>query len=160
MDKNYEELKKKLEEKTGDSTPLTNAIEGTEIPLQSLAAMGANMTLESFLEEMKRQGLEVWITPVRKKTVAQPTEKEISAVLLTDFLESTHENRERYLKLLNKARENMHDTGFIQAFLERGTSDGREPVDEEALDILNAASYRGDFGELRELSKKLKKHEE
>ncbi len=160
MDKNYEALKKKLEEKTGDSTPLTNAIEGTEIPLESLAAMGANMTLDSFLEEMKRHGLEVWIAPARKKPDDQPTEEEIGAVSLTDFLEATHENRERYLKLLHKARENLHDTGFIQAFLESGPSEGREPVNEEALDILNAASYQGDFGELRELSKKLKKHED
>lgn len=161
MDNNYESIKQKLEEKTGDST-FYSAILGMEkIPVESLAAMGSNVSLEEFLSEMKQHGLEVMIAPRRQpQDNPAPTEVDLDSVHLSSAVKDTPESRKRYLELREKAQQKLGETGYIQSFLETDTGDSQALIDETALKELNSASYQGDFGELRDLSKHLKKEEE
>ena len=50
MDNTYEAMKKKLEEKTGDSTFFSGMLGMEQIPTEALAALGSNVTLEEFLQ--------------------------------------------------------------------------------------------------------------
>lgn len=161
LEQKYEEIKEQLDEKFGDSS-FFSAITGTEeIPVETIGAMGPNVTLQEFLEEMKRHGLEVKISRKEEKSEeAEPTPQEVESVPIVPEMEDTPENREHYLKLRQKARDNLGDSGVIQAFLEKEPQEERAPVDEAALTNLNTASYQGEFSELRDLSKKLKKEDE
>lgn len=160
MDNNYEAMKKKLEEKTGDSSFFSGILGMEQIPVEALAALGSNVSLEEFLAEMKRHGLEVRLAPKRQPQVSPPTEEELAGLHLAPAVEDSPESRERYLKLREKAQQKLGDTGYIQSFLESGTGIRQAAIDETALTELNTASYQGEFGELRDLSKNLKKEEE
>ena len=72
-------------------------------------------------------------------------------------MEDTAKNREQYLKMRNMAQEKLRDTGYMQSLMEQEKRAPNLPVDESALEILNSASYQGEFGQLSELSKDLKK---
>ncbi len=77
-------------------------------------------------------------------------------VHLTEELEDTPENRERFLKMRDMAREKLGDSAVVEAYLEHDPVDKDGALDEEALEELNTASYQGNFAELEELSRKLK----
>lgn len=160
MDSSYEVMKKKLEEKTQDSMFFSSILGADQIPVEALAALGSNVTLEEFLAEMKKHNLDVSITSKRKEIEAEaPDEAALSSVHLTPAVEDTPESRERYLKLREKAQKKLGETGYIQSFLEAGSAEPQGPIDEAALTQLNTASYQGEFGELRDLSQQLKKEE-
>lgn len=160
MDNTYEVMKKKLEEKTGDSTFFSGMLGMEQIPTEALAALGSNVTLEEFLAEMKKHGLEVSIKSKSKERKTEPPDEAmISSVHLASAVEDTAESRERYLRVREKAQQKLGETGYIQALMESGTSTCQAVIDEVALRELNTASYQGDFGELRNLSQQLKKEE-
>lgn len=157
MDTSYEAMKKKLEEKTGDSGFFSGILGLEHIPTESLGAVGSNVSLEEFLSEMKRHGLEVTISPKKKKVpTPPPTEEELSKIPLSPEVENTLENRLHYAKIKEEAQRKLGgDTGFLQTILETEQT-AQVPVDEAALEDLNTASYLGEYNALRDLSKKLK----
>lgn len=158
MDEQYEKIKRTLDDKSLDSTFFSSVAGTKQIPVESLGFLGANTTLDEFLQEMKRHGLTVTITVTSNERPGYtPTEEEVRSVPLSPVLEDTPENREHYLKLREMAQEKLGETGYIQSLLEQGTPKANFPVDETALEKLNAASYQGEFGQLRDLSKQLKK---
>lgn len=160
MDKEYEKIKKTLNEKCIDSSFFSSVVGSDLIPMESLGFFGANTTLSEFLEELKRHGLTVSISASdNRRTDYTPTQKEIENVSLTPAIEDTSKNREQYLKMRNIAQEKLRDTGYMQALMEQEEHTSNLPVDESALEILNAASYQGEFGQLSELSKDLKKQD-
>lgn len=134
--KNYDEKLSELEEKTGD-TGFFEAVMGTEhVPEESLAAMGANTTLEEFFAEMKAHGLEVHLRPKTHKASA-PVER---ATL----------DKKAYAENLREASAKMGgDVGLIESVL--------EDTPDDPIEDINTASYEGEFSELGELAKKLKK---
>lgn len=160
MDKqneNYEAMKQKLEEKTGDSGLFSSVLGLDSIPKESLGALGSNSTLEEFLSEMKRQGMEVIVAPKhRRDEPASPINENPEEIPIAPAVEDTPENRKHYSELKEMAREKLGETGFIEAVLETETADANAPVDETALEKLNTASYQGEFGALGELAKELK----
>lgn len=160
MDKqneNYEAMKQKLEEKTGDSGLFSSVLGLDSIPKESLGALGSNTTMEEFLNEMKRQGMEVIVTPKRRQEEpASPTDEELEEIPIAAPVEDTLENRRHYSELKEMAREKLGETGFLEAVLETEAADVNAPVDETALEKLNTASYQGEFGALGELAKELK----
>ncbi|MDE6901767.1 MAG: hypothetical protein K2P22_03370 [Lachnospiraceae bacterium] len=161
MDNTYEAMKKKLEEKTGDSTFFSSILSSEQIPVEALAALGSNVTLEEFLAEMKKHDLEVFVTPKGKQQETEPhDEAALSGVHLALAVEDTPEGRERYLQMREKAQQRLGETGYIQSLLETESGIHQAVIDEQALKELNTASYQGDFGELRDLSKNLKKEGE
>ena len=132
-----------------------------EISVETVAAMWPNITMGEFLEEMKHHGMRVTISRKAKEPeCAEPTPEQVDKVHLAGQLEDTPENRERYLKMRELAREKLGDSGIVEAFLEHDPVNPHEALDEEALEELNSASYQGNFGELSELSKKLKENED
>lgn len=156
MDNNIEKMQEKLEKKTKDSGIFPTLLGLEHIPTESLGALGANVSLEEFLAEMKRHGLEVSVSPKKKKVSAlSPTEEELARIPLAPEVEDTPENRAHYAQIKEKAQEKLRDTGILQAFLETEQSPPA-PVDEAALEELNTASYLGKYNALRNLSKKLK----
>lgn len=158
MDEQYEKIKKTLDDKSLDSTFFSSVIGSDQIPLESLGFLGANTTLDEFLRELNRRGLTVTIAPSNPAPPNyEPTPEEVEQVPLSPVLENSAKTREHYLKLREMAQEKLGETGYIQSLLEQEASRPDLPVDEAALEKLNAASYQGDFGELRELSKELKK---
>lgn len=161
MDNTYEVMKKKLEEKTGDSTFFSGMLGMEQIPIEALAALGSNVTLEEFLAEMKKHGLEVSITSKNRKPEVGPhDEVTTSDIHLSPAVEDSTESREHYFQLREKAQQKLGETGYIQSLMETGTSIRQSAIDEIALQELNTASYQGEFGELRGLSKHLKKEED
>ncbi len=182
MDENkklYEEIKEELDENLDhpqDNMFLSAVLGQDEISVETIAAMWPNVSMGEFLEEMKRRGLHVTISRKQKEPAEKPSSQEetqkahpagnqkahpdeIQKVHLTGEMEDTLENRERYLKLREMAREKMGDSGMVESFLEKEPQSLADaPLPEEALEELNAASYQGNFGELGELSKKLKEN--
>jgi len=150
-----------------DSNQKTNSeyfsliFESADITAEEINKLSTTITLREFLREMSRRGLEVKVTA--KKTAepaaepAEPTEEEIEEVVLTHEVADTPEHRAGYLKMLKKAKEKLRDSGIIQAYLEEEHAVRHTPLDEAAMEKLNAASLQGDFGDLRDLSKDLKK---
>ncbi len=161
-DANNENLKKQLEEKVGDSKFYSALFDHSKIPIETLMSMSANMTMQEFMREMDSRGLEIHISAKRKRTHKRylPSKAEMMSFSLNALLDSTEEERSRYLKLREQAREKMGDTGFIEAFMEHEMEDPESPLDMDALTDLNTASYQGDFGQLKTLSQNLKHKEE
>lgn len=158
MDTSYEAMKEKLEEKTRDSGIFPTLLGLEHIPEESLGALGSNVSLEEFLSEMKRHGLEVSVSPRKKKVKAStppPTAEELAKIPLSPEVEDTPENRARYAQMKDKAQRKLRDTGFIETVLETEQA-SQVPVDGAALEDLNTASYLGEYSTLRDLSKKLK----
>ncbi len=137
--------------------------ESADITAEEINKFSTTITLREFLREMSRRGLEVKVTAKKKgknreaAEPAEPTEEEIEEVVLTHAVADTPEHRAGYLKMLKKAKEKLMDSGIIQAYMEEEPATQHAPLDEAALEKLNAASYQGDFGDLRDLSKDLKK---
>ena len=96
--------------------------------------------------------------PKPQKT--EPTRQELEDLKLNPAVEDTPENYERYWKNRKMAQDKMGQSVFVQSYLEQPEQQPGAPVNEQALDDLNAASYQGNYAELRELSKKLKKEED
>lgn len=159
FEQNIEEKKKELQEKTGDTGFFTSIFGAEAIPVESLAAMGDNVTLAEFLDEMKKHGLSVSVSPKEKKAEPrQLTEEELAAISFAPAVDDSAEGRKRYGQIREEARTKLDgEIGFIQSVLEDETPDEHIPVDEAALEALTAAGYQGDFKELRKLAKKLKK---
>ena len=158
FEQNIEEKKKELQEKTGDTGFFTSIFGAEAIPVESLAAMGDNVTLAEFLDEMKKHGLSVSVSPKKKAEPRQLTEEELAAIPLAPAVDDTAEGRKRYGQIRDEARAKLDgEIGFIQSVLEDETPDEHIPVDEAALEALTAAGYQGDFKELRKLAKNLKK---
>ncbi len=148
----------KNNQKRGELSSLI--FESADITAEEIDKFSTTITLREFLREMSRRGLEVKVTAKKKETpqeAAEPTEEEIEEVVLTHAVADTPEHRAGYLKMLKKAKEKLLDSGLIQAYLEEEPAAHSAPLDEAALEKLNAASYQGDFGDLRDLSKDLKK---
>ncbi len=136
--------------------------ESTDITAEEINKFSTTITLREFLREMSRRGLEVKVTAKKKEPTheaEEPTEEEIEEVVLTHEVADTPEHRVGYLRMLKKAKEKLLDSGLIQAYLEEEPAAHHAPLDEAALEKLNAASYQGDFGDLRSLSKDLKREE-
>ncbi len=136
--------------------------ESADITAEEIDKFSTTITLREFLREMSRRGLEVKVTAKKKAPhpaaePAEPTEEEIEEVVLTHEVADTPEHRAGYLRMLKKAKEKLLDSGIIQAYLEEEPAAHHAVLDEAALEKLNAASYQGDFGDLRDLSKDLKK---
>ncbi len=158
----YNEIKEELDENLGkpEDDMFLEAIMGKEeIPVEAVAAMWPNTTMSEFLQEMERHGMKVIISK-KKQEAPTPTPEEIENVHLVSEMEDTPENRERYLKMREMAREKLGESSIVEAFLENDPVDRDSALDEGALENLNTASYQGNFGELKELSQKLKEKTE
>lgn len=86
-------------------------------------------------------------------------DKDIDKISLVGEIPDTEENKERYLENRDMARAKMGESGVIESYLEDAETEASKKsssINEEALNTLNTASYEGDFGELPELSEKLK----
>ena len=131
-----------------------------EISIETVAAMWPNTTMSEFADEMKRHGLKISLSRKREEpNSSSPSPEEVENVHLVSEVEDTPENREHYLELREMAREKLGDSGIVESFLEAEPVK-HAPLDEAALEELNTASYQGNFGELEELSQKLKEKEE
>lgn len=158
----FEAVKHEMQQRLGDTTPLTDALEeNQEIPLETLASMGDTLSHEEFVAQLQKHGLQVEDDPeAPKPQKTEPTRQELEDLKLNPAVEDTPENYERYWKNRKMAQDKMGQSMFVQSYLEQPEQQPGAPVNEQALDDLNAASYQGNYAELRELSKKLKKEEE
>ena len=98
--------------------------------------------------------------PEGVRVITEETRQELEELKLNPAVEDTPENYERYWKNRKMAQDKMGQSVFVQSYLEQPEQQPGAPVNEQALDDLNAASYQGNYAELRELSKKLKKEED
>ena len=167
MDENkkiYQEIKEELDEnldKPEDDMFLSAIMGQDELSIETIAAMWPNTTMSEFADEMKRHGLNVSVSRKKEEPKdSSPSPEEVKRIRLTGEMEDTPENRERYLKMREMARKKLGDSGIVESFLETEPVDQNAPLDESALEELNAASYQGDFADLKELSKKLKETKE
>ena len=161
----YEEIKEELDENLDhpqDNMFLAAVMGQEEISIETIAAMWPNTTMGEFAEEMKRHGLTLSLSRKKREEPKDsfPSPEEVERIHLTGEMEDTPENRKRYLKVREMAREKLGDSGIVESFLETEPVDQDAPLDEAALEELNAASYQGDFADLRELSQKLKENKE
>ena len=148
----FEAVKHEMQQRLGDTTFLTDVLEEKpNIPLETLASMGDTLSHEEFVEDDPE-------APKPQKT--EPTRQELEELKLNPAVEDTPENYERYWKNRKMAQDKMGQSVFVQSYLEQPEQQPGAPVNEQALDDLNAASYQGNYAELRELSKKLKKEED
>ena len=160
----YEEIKEELDENLDhpqDDMFLSAVMGQDEISIETIAAMWPNTTMSEFADEMKRHGLKISLFRKKEEPKASsPSPEEVENLHLVDEVADTPETREHYLELRKMARERLGDSGIVESFLEAEPVDKNAPLDESALEELNAASYQGAFGELKELSQKLKENEE
>lgn len=161
MDKkgaNYEELKKQWEAAVGGNKFYSALFDHSKIPIDTLISMSTSMTMLEFMREMDKRGLELHISTKRKRNHKhyQPSKAEMVSFSLNALLDSSEEERSRYLKIREQAKEKMGDIGFIEAFMEQELPDHDAPLDMEAMEELNTASYQGDFGQLKKFSENLK----
>lgn len=160
----FEAVKEELQKRVGDTTYFSDVLEkkadGT-IPVENLAFMGDTLSHEEFVAQLEKNGLQVENDPeAPKPQKAEPTKEDLKQLKLNPAVEDTPENYERYWKNRKMAQDKMGQSVFVQSYLEEPEQNPEVPVNERALDNLNAASYQGNYAELRALSKKLKKEKD
>lgn len=155
----FEAAKKEMEKHLGDTSFLSEVLKPEEsIPLETLASMGDNLSHDEFVNQLEQHGLRVEDDPEAPKAEkTEPTRQDLEELRLNPAVEDTPESYERYWKNRKMAQDKMGQSVFVQSYLEQPEQDPAAPVNEQALDNLNAASYQGNYAELKELSKKLKK---
>ena len=146
--KNYNEKLSELEAKTHDTGFFEEFLGKEHIPVESLAAMGSNTTLEEFLKAMKASGLEVHLKPKAEKQAETERAIDPRKISLNPAIDNTSKNKKAYAKNLQEASEKMGgDTGLIESIIENKPDD---PVED-----INTAGYEGEFNKLKNLSKDL-----
>ena len=64
----FEAVKHEMQQRLGDTTPLTDALEeNQEIPLETLASMGDTLSHEEFVAQLQKHGLQVEDDPEAPK---------------------------------------------------------------------------------------------
>lgn len=164
-DELIEKVKEELQHRVGEAY-FPELSPEPETPVEAIASMGANVTTGELIAELERRGFKVIGAdaereqPKAEKVIPEPTAEDLAALKLNPAVENTPENQEHYWKLREEAQEKLGDSGMIQSYLENAESvDPNAAVDESALNQLNTASYQGNFGELKELSRQLKKED-
>ena len=153
----FEAVKQEMQQRLGDTTFLTDVLEEKpNIPLETLASMGDTLSHGEFVAQLQVEDDPEAPKPQKN----EPTRQELEDLKLNPAVEETPENYERYWKNRKMAQDKMGQSVFVQSYLEQPEQQPGAPVNEQALDDLNAASYQGNYAELRELSKKLKKEED
>ena len=93
----FEAVKHEMQQRLGDTTPLTDALEeNQEIPLETLASMGDTLSHEEFVAQLQKHGLQVEDDPeAPKPQKTEPTRQELEDLKLNPAVEDTPENYER-----------------------------------------------------------------